>query len=224
MQTDLATTRAVSRFEYNRDPLGARIAGIVGEAQAELDRIGDPKSADAQRVSAARDAAVARERYEDDDRRRMLGIDQEYSSRALQRGLARDPIGARGWQTVGSTLGRVAQLEQMGPQYADAVQRERRLGFDEIGLQRQSYADAFRAVSVDAWNNRFDNPRDSQNPADVFAQFQKQQDDIMNAEALQTRQPQQQPGGGGASEETQKAILYYLQTLDHKLGELTAPM
>jgi hypothetical protein len=99
------------------------------------------------------------------------GMGLSSQKRQLERGIARDPIGAQAEGIVGGAEQNI--LGFLRGEHKDLAEQARNNGLLSMTLLRQQYTDAFRAESFDPRQYQAANPKDTQDPGAVFQQLEK---------------------------------------------------
>ncbi len=165
-------------LQVKDQPLDAQLSDIA--TSYDQQRTGmDPNSPEAIRLNHAQyaDETLAKNRFA--QQVRLTDINLGYESYALDRSLARDPMGARAAGIAGSTITRGNQLAYAG--MSKEAEAARGIGIKQLELEKQNYLDAFRGREIDLRSTGVTNPRDVTDPSAVMDEIVKQEKNIKDA-------------------------------------------
>lgn len=155
------------RLALDADPLGAQIASIQAKYSQQLIGVTDPE--EISRITQSMNLETSVAKYQYNKQSRQIGFNLDARERSVSRRLARDPVGARAWETAGSYLSEAQSMYSSGRSYE--AERVRRIGVDELKLQAQEYGYSFRGQQIDTRLMALTNPRDVQDPMAAYGQI-----------------------------------------------------
>lgn len=168
---------AAAGYQLSDQPLDAQLSGITTSYQQQREGITSPTRLQELTDAESSDKKLAQQRYA--QQVRLTDISLGYESYALDRSLARDPIGAQAAGIAGQTISRGNQLTYAG--MGKEAEAERSIGIKQLELTKQNYLDAFRGREIDLRSTGVTNPRDVTDPAAVMNEIAKEEKNIRDA-------------------------------------------
>lgn len=183
---DVSANYFATRGRLGFNPYGGQRAGLLAQYNASLAATGfNPNSQEAQEALSQLTTGMASLNQQENltriDTSRSLG----FESRAIGRMLGRDAVGANAFGIASSGIDRIQQLARGG--FGDLAEQARQNTLGQLDVAANDYRFLFRATTFDARNLSLANPRDLQNPEDVFGAIGEARRDVQNAKANEGR-------------------------------------
>ncbi len=196
-------------FQLNDQPLDAQISGITTSYNQQRQGITNPTRLDELSKAETADKQLAQQRFA--QQVRLTGIGLGYESYALDRSLARDPIGAQAASIAGAAITKANQLAYSG--LNKEAEAEKRIGIKQLELTKQNYLDAFRGREIDLRSTAVTNPRDVTDPSSVFDEIAKQERNIKDAKLGSTGNEQADSPAMKEVRDLLKPLMGYIEKL-----------
>ena len=207
----IGTTSDSLRYSIHDNPLQAQLTGLRGQGRGEILQLDKSDPQFGERRDAINKRLVLQERLavkENAINHDAIGLSQTTRQNQLDRLLARDPTGAAIAGLVGSTHAEQQRLYNSG--FKDLAAKQGDLGLKELKLEKQNYLDGFRGQEFDVQHLSINNPRDTEDPAEVLKEFKNAKnkikdftDDIYD---MGKGNPEDAAGNGGEKDEKLASI------------------
>lgn len=132
------------------------------------------------RADAARQLALAQINQNQNYQRRGLDTSLDAQAESIQYRFARNPLGSQAAELVGGTINQMRDMTRA--QFEAQGEKLRANTMGELDLMKRDYGLSFRGEQYDLQNMLVNNPRDAQNPSEVFKSIDDQKKKLAGAD------------------------------------------